>query len=124
MKAMGLSVASGISLAGVANGASGALIVNNTLLADNKNLNENERAARSAGRTASYVGGIAAGASSMAVVSGSAAGITSGLAALGGVVGGGMTAGAAILVAAPAAVAAVVGVGTWGTVKLVQWMFD
>jgi hypothetical protein len=60
----------------------------------------------------------------MFVVSGSAASITSGLAALGGVVGGGMTAGAAILVAAPAAVAAVAGVGTWGVVKLVQWMFD
>jgi hypothetical protein len=43
----------------------------------------------------------------------SAAGITSGLAAVGGMVGGGMAAGVAVTAAAPAVAAAAVGYGTY-----------
>ena len=51
----------------------------------------------------------------------SGAGVTSGLAAIGSVVGGGMGAGIAITVAAPAVVAASVGYGAY---KIWQWMID
>jgi len=49
----------------------------------------------------------------------SAAGITTGLGAIGGAVGGGMVAGVAISVAAPAVVAAVAG---WGIYKIGKWL--
>jgi len=49
----------------------------------------------------------------------SGAGITSGLAAIGSVVGGGMLAGTAICIAAPAVAAAVVGLGVY---KIYRWI--
>ena len=100
----------GIVLMSVGNGVAGAIAVNNTLLADDESLEKDERDARSAGRAASYVGGIAMGVSSMFVVAGNAAGIAFGT--------------TAVLVAAPAAVAVAAGVGTWGAVRLVQWMWN
>ena len=100
----------GIVLMSIGNGIAGAIAVNNTLLADDETLKKDERDARSAGRAASYVGGIATGVSSVLVIAGNAAGITAGT--------------AAVLVAAPAAVAVAAGVGTWGAVRLVQWMWD
>jgi hypothetical protein len=121
----------GIALSGLLAGGVAAAVVNNTLLADN-NIDENlispelleaEREARGIGRAASFIGATGAtaatvGAISAAGVSGlSAAGITSGLAAIGGTVGGGMAAGIAMGVAAPAVAA--VGVG-YGTYKLAQ----
>jgi hypothetical protein len=127
LKAFGLGVfgvTGGIAVAGATNGLAGATIVNNTLLADDENLDEDEREARGIGRGASYFGGVAGGLGSLVAVGGSAASITSTLATIGGMVGGGMAAGGAILVAAPVAVAAAAGAGTWGVVKLVKWAFS
>lgn len=88
-------------------------------LRDNENLPQDERNARRDGRAASIVG---AGASTMGGVAAvsvagtaglSAAGITSGLASIGALVGGGMAAGTVAVVAAPAVVAAGLGAGVF-----------
>ena len=68
-------------------------------------------------------GSVAAGGGAVALVSAagvpglSAAGITSGLAAIGSSVGGGMAAGAFVVIAAPAAIGALVG---WGLYRLLS----
>jgi hypothetical protein len=97
-------------------------------LNDDESLPSEERSARSAGRIAAKVGsgvGVAGTVGTISVVgtaSGlSGAGIASGLAAVGSTVGGGMAAGVAISVAAPAVVAAISG---WGLYKAVKWMRD
>lgn len=82
-----------------------------------------EADARATGRTASYVGAGTAVAGSVAAigaagVSGfSAVGITSGLASIGGLLGGGMATGIAMTVAAPVVAATAIGYGTY---KLAQ----
>jgi len=100
--------------------------VNNTVLADNPALEEDERDSRSVGRIASYAGAGAGTVGSIAAVSAagkiaglSAVGITSGLAAIGGTVGGGMAAGVVVATAAPVAAAAAVGYSVY---KLVRWI--
>lgn len=100
-----------------------AVLVMNVALRDDPNLSEADRVARRAGRvstTAGAVGGSAAGitAVSAAGVAGlSGAGITSGLAAIGATVGGGMVAGSAIVIAAPAVASAGVGYGVYRAVR-------
>jgi len=89
------------------------------VLKDDVILHETEREARRVGRLstiAGAVGGTAASVGTVAAVGASglsAAGITSGLAAVGGVVGGGMVAGVVVTAAAPAVAAAGVGYGTY-----------
>ena len=93
-------------------GAAASVIITRVALRDDESLPDDERAARRDGRAASVVGagaGVVGGvaAISAAGVSGlSAVGITSGLATIGGAVGGGMVAGTAVVVAAPALLAA------------------
>lgn len=82
----------------------------------NDDLPRPERAARTTGRIGAFVGAVAGSAAGVAVVSAlglpglSATGISSGLAAIGAAVtGSGMAVGAACVIAAPAAAAAIVG---------------
>jgi hypothetical protein len=97
------------------------------VLADDARLSTQERDARAVGRTMTKVGAVAGAAGTVGTLSAagvaglSSAGITSGLAAIGGTVGGGMGAGIAITVAAPAVVAAGVGYGAY---KIWQWLTD
>lgn len=121
---VGGGAAAGIGLIGGSGGIAAASLINNTILADNEALEDDERQSRSAGRKATYVGAAAgtaggvAAVSSMGTVAGlSGAGITSGLAAVGGTVGGGMAAGAALTAAAPVAAAVAVGFGLYKAVK-------
>lgn len=108
-------------------GTGAALLLNSTVLRDRPGLNPDERRARKVGRVASHAASVAAVAGGVGLVSVSGAvaglsatGIASGLAAVGGAVtlgAGGMAAGAAFIMAAPAAAA--LGVG-YGTYKLAQ----
>lgn len=98
-----------------------AKLLNETVLKDDELLPPEEREARKVGRGATYagaatrtVGGIAAVSASGAVSGLSAAGITSGLAAVGG---GSMAIGTAVVVAAPVAAAAIVGLGVYAGYK-------
>ena len=93
-----------------------AMILNNTVLKDDKSLEETERESRSIGRKATLAGAGAATAGGIAAVSAagttaglSAAGITSGLAAIGGTVGGGMAAATAV---------------GYGIYKFAKWLKD
>jgi hypothetical protein len=97
------------------------------VLRDDPVLHEAEREARRAGRWAT-VGGAAAGSAgaigavtlSGAVAGLSGAGITSGLAAVGSAVGGGMVAGVAVTAALPAVLAAGAGYGVYRIWKAVR----
>ncbi|KAA1248291.1 lecithin retinol acyltransferase family protein [Mycobacterium simiae] len=88
-------------------------------LRGDKTLPKAENDARRDGRVASVAGAAAAGAGGMAAITVagttglSAAGITSGLAAIGAGVGGGMLAGTVAVAAAPAVVAGTVGLGAY-----------
>ena len=91
-------------------------------LRDDETLPTYERAARRDGRVASVagaagatVGGVAAIGALGATAGLSAAGISSGLAAMGAVVGGGMVAGTAVIAAAPVVVAAGLATGVFVT---------
>ncbi|MBW4603945.1 MAG: lecithin retinol acyltransferase family protein [Calothrix sp. FI2-JRJ7] len=98
----------------------------NKVLEDDENLTSEEREARAVGRSMTTVGAAAGTAGAIGAVAAagtaglSAAGITSGLAAIGGVVGGGMAAGVVITVAAPAAAAAAVGYGAYQVWKWIS----
>lgn len=111
---VGGGAAAGITVLGVLPGAASVAVMN-VALRDDDTLPDDERAARRAGRVASIAGGVAGtvggvGAVSALGVSGlSAAGITSGLASVGAAFGGGMAAGAATVIAAPAIAAAGIG---------------
>ncbi len=98
------------------------------ILADDESLPSNERDSRKAGRVATTLGAAGGVGSSVAAISIagkvaglSGAGITSGLAAIGSTAGGGMVAGTAIAVAAPAVAAAAVGYGVY---KIWKWFSD
>lgn len=90
-------------------------------LKDDPCLPEQERHARKAGRWATTAGAAAGSCGSVALISAagvsglSAAGVTSGLAAIGATVGGGMAAGVFVAVAAPAVIASAIG---WGIYRL------
>jgi hypothetical protein len=111
------------TMGGLAGGAT-AMLVNRTLLAPNENQSEEEADARKAGRTATTVAVpigttaavIAIGAAGAPGAVGAAA-ITSGLAGIGSLVGGGMLAGVGLTVAAPAVVTVAAGYGVY---KLAQ----
>lgn len=96
------------------------------VLADDNALSDEERGARRVGRGATVAGAALGAAGSIASISAagsvagvSGAGITSGLFAIGSGVGGGMVAGAAVTIAAPAVAAAAVGYGVY---RLVRWL--
>lgn len=114
----------GLGVLGAGPGVAMASLVNNTILKDCDAHSVEERESRAVGRAASYAGVAAGtagsiGAVSVAGASGlSAAGITSGLAAIGGSVGGGMASGVVIATAAPVVAAVAAGYGIY---KLVKW---
>lgn len=88
-------------------------------------LTESEQVARRVGRKASAVGATAGSVGAVYAISAlgvqglGAAGITSGLAAIGATVGGGMAVGTAIAVAAPAALAGALGYGVY---RFIRWL--
>lgn len=99
----------------------------NVALRDDPALPDGERSARGVGRGASVAGvagggvaGVAAVGTAGSVAGLSAAGISSGLAAIGGTIGGGMAAGSAIVIAAPAIAAASVGYGACRLTKIAK----
>lgn len=98
------------------------------ILADDPTASDEERTARTIGRTATVAGAVAGSASAVGAVSAlgtvgglGGAGIASGLAAIGGSVGGGMAAGVVITTAAPAVAAAALGYGAY---RAYQWLTD
>lgn len=88
-------------------------------LRSDKSLPKEENSARRDGRAASAAGAAAAGMGGMAAIAAagvtgtSAVGISTGLAAIGGVVGGGMVAGTVVVAAAPAVLAGAAGFGVY-----------
>lgn len=122
---VGGGAVAGIGVLGAAPTAAAKMVMNQ-VLEDDDRLSDEEREARAVGRAATTVGAVVGTAAPVVAISTfgsvaglSGAGITSGLAAIGGTVGGGMGAGIAITVAAPAVVAAGVGYGAY---KFWQWM--
>lgn len=116
----------GLVILGAAPAVATASLVNSTVLADPKEGEPQERTLRRVGRVASYAGAAAGTVGSVGVVSAmgsvaglSAPGITTGLAALGGLIGGGMGMGIAIATTAPVITAAAVGYTAYKAVKLV-----
>ena len=116
---VGGGAVAGISVIG---GAPGLVtkVAMNQVLKDDDSLSKNERKARAAGRHMTTAGALAGTVSTTGMIAASgsvaglsATGITSGLAAVGGVVGGGMAAGVVITTAVPAAAAAAVGYGAY-----------
>jgi hypothetical protein len=121
--AVGGGAVAGIVVVGTAPAAltAGAMML---VLKDDPVLHEAEREARQVGRMATVAGAVAGSAASVGAVAAtgtvglSAAGISSGLAAVGGAVGGGMAAGVVVTAAAPALAAAAVGDGAYRVWKL------
>ena len=122
---VGGGAVAGIGVLGGVGGAGMATALNNTVFKDDPNIPSEERAARSVARKATYGGAAAATAGGITAVSAvgttvglSGAGIASGLAAIGGTVGGGMVAGTALVTAAPVVAAAGVGYGAYKLWKI------
>jgi hypothetical protein len=114
LAAVGGSAVGGLMLLGVAPGLLSIQAMRRALR-DDEFAPGSERSARRLGRSAAFVGAAAGGLGGVALVAASgvvtglsAAGIASGLAAIGAVLGGGMAAGAAVVVAIPAFAAAAV----------------
>lgn len=122
---VGGGAVAGIGVLGAGPGIAMASLVNKTILKDTPTLDEDERDSRAIGRAASYVGVAGGTAGGIAAVSTlgtaglSGAGISSGLAALGGTIGGGMASGVVIATAAPVAAAVAVGYGVY---KIAKWV--
>jgi hypothetical protein len=124
-----VSLVGGGAIGGLVNGPAiagtgAALLLNHTVLRDRPGLEQTERHARRVGRIASHTASVAAVATGVGAVSASGAvvglsgaGIASGLAAVGAIVGGGMAAGTVIIMSAPAVAA--VGIG-YGAYKVAQ----
>lgn len=127
---VGGGAVAGLAILGGVPGLAAASLVNRTVLADSKSQDPKERSVRRAGRIASYAGALAGTAGSVAAVSGmgvaglSASGITTGLSAIGGLVGMGMSAGVAIATTAPVIAAVAVGYTTYKTAKAVAKAAD
>src|SRR6266487_4310535 len=121
---VGGGAVAGLIVLGAAPGLTTVAIMNKALHED-ENLPHPERDARTAGRLGSAVGALAGSVGSVAAVSAlgvpglSAVGISSGLATIGGIVGGGMAAGAISVIAAPAAAAAIAGYFAY---RIVLWL--
>lgn len=123
----GLATIGGVAGTGAVGGvltlaAAPALLANTAIsmmYKDDEYLDDNERAARKAARISAKVGTFAGAAGTVGTISAagvaglSGAGITSGLAAIGSFVGGGMVAGVAVAVAAPAVATAAAGFGIY-----------
>lgn len=118
------SIGPGGVLGGVATLASAPTVAANVAIdamyADDEAFESHERHARKAARVSAKVGSVAGAAGTVGTISAtgtvtglSGAGITSGLAAIGSVVGGGMAAGVAVSVAAPAVAAAATSFGVY-----------
>lgn len=116
---VGSGAVAGVGVLGAAPGAI-TKIAMNQVLKDEDTLPSDEREARQLGRNMTTVGAITGTASAVGAVAASrsvagvnAAGITSGLAAVGGAFGGGMAAGVVVTAAAPAVAAAALGYGAY-----------
>jgi hypothetical protein len=111
---LGGDATTGLAFAGAVAGAATAYGMSR-VMPDRPYLTQEERVSRRNGRcaaSASAIGGVALSyhlVGAMGVAGYSAAGITSGLAALGGTVGGGMAVGVTIAVGLPAVLAALLG---------------
>jgi hypothetical protein len=109
---VGGGAVAGIAALGLVPAIGMAAAINRTVLAEHNSMNDTERRSRQIGRIASYAGAGAGTAGSIAAISAigasglSAAGITSGLATIGGLVGAGMGVGVAIATSAPLLAAA------------------
>lgn len=119
---VGGGVVAGLGILGAGPGLVSAAIMGHALK-DDEDRPDDERKARAAGRLGTAAGLGAGTAGSIGAVSAlgvsglSATGITSGLAAVGGAVGGGMFAGTVIVAAAPAVATAAVGYGVYRVVR-------
>jgi Lecithin retinol acyltransferase len=123
--AVGSGAVAELAVLGAAPGIVSAAVMH-VALGDDPDLPEDERGARAAGRHASIAGVAAGGVTGVAAVSAtgavaglSAAGISSGLATIVGV-GGGMAAGSAMVICAPAVAAAGVGYGAYRLARYVK----
>lgn len=111
---VGGGVAAGLVTLGALPALASVAIMNHALREDD-DLPTAERTARTVGRAGSAIGALAGSTGGVAMVSAlgvpglGAAGITSGLATIGGAVGGGMAVGTLCILAAPAIAAAVLG---------------
>jgi hypothetical protein len=112
---VGGGVVAGIGALGMAPEIAAEAVMNRTILRDDDRLPLKERKAREMGRNMASVAGNVSAVGTIAaagsVIGLSGSGITSGLAAIGAVVGGGMGAGIALTVAAPAVATMAVGYG-------------
>jgi hypothetical protein len=112
---VGGGVVAGIGALGMAPEIAAEAMMNRTILRDDDRLPLKERKAREMGRNMANLAGNVSAAGTIAaagsVIGLSGSGITSGLAAIGAVVGGGMGAGIALTVAAPAVATMAVGYG-------------
>jgi hypothetical protein len=112
---VGGGVVAGIGALGMAPEIAAEAVMNRTILRDDDRLSLKERKAREVGRTMASVAGNVSAVGTIAaagsVIGLSGSGITSGLAAIGAVVGGGMGAGIALTLAAPAVATMAVGYG-------------
>lgn len=124
--AVGAGAVGGLVALGAAPGVLSALAMRKALH-DDETLNSDERASRKMGRSSAVAGaaggsvaGIAAVGATGVVTGLSGAGITSGLAAVGGLLGGGMAAGTAIVLVAPAIGAAGVGYAAYRLSRVVR----
>ncbi len=122
---VGSGAVGGLVVLGLVPGVTSALVMN-VALRDDKALPSSERSARRVGRKASVAGvaggsmaGVAAVSSAGSVAGLSAAGISSGLATIGGTIGGGMAAGSFVVIAVPAVAAAGVGYGAYRLTRFV-----
>jgi hypothetical protein len=121
---VGGGAVAGLVVLGTAPGLATVAIMSKALREDD-DLPPRERQARQAGRLGSATGALAGTAGGVAALSAlgipglSAVGISTGLAAIGGTVGGGMAAGAVAVIATPALGAAIVGYLAY---RLVLWL--
>jgi len=124
---VGAGAVAGVGVIGGVGAMSTAHSMNKTFFSDNAAQPKEERSARKAARIATNSTVVASTAASIATIGAcgsvagfSAAGITSGLAAIGSVVGGGMLAGTMIVTAAPAVATAAAGFGVYKAYKWIK----
>jgi len=109
---VGGGAVAGVAVLGLGPGALSATLINRNALRDDPDLPTSEREGRAVGRAGSYTGAAAGTIGAIWAISAlgypglSGAGISSGLAAIGSVAGGGMAAGTALSIIAPAVGAA------------------
>jgi hypothetical protein len=121
---VGGGVVAGIGALGMAPEIVVEEVMNRTILRDDDRLPPKERQAREVGRNMANLAGNVSAAGTIAaagsVIGLSGSGITSGLAAIGALIGGGMSAGIVLTVAAPSVAAIAVGCGFYQFWQLVN----